>query len=64
MSYLIRKQKVQIIVAIAVLHIIEALNTFKQVQQRGMLNVYDQNLNQFDFQKIVENGEYTSIAAF
>jgi hypothetical protein len=29
-----------------------------------MLNVYDQNLNQFDFQKIVENGEYTSIAAF
>jgi hypothetical protein len=64
MSYLISKQKFQIIVAIEVLHIIEALNTFKQVQQRGMLNVYDQNLNQFDFQKIVENGEYTSIAAF
>ena len=64
MSFLINKQKVQIIVAIEVLHIIEALNTFKQVQQRGMLNVYDQNLNQFDFQKIVENGEYTSIAAF
>jgi hypothetical protein len=39
MSYLINKQKVQIIVAIEVLHIIEALNTFKQVQQRGILNM-------------------------
>jgi hypothetical protein len=39
MSFLINKQKVQIIVAIEVLHIIEALNTFKQVQQCGMLNV-------------------------